>query len=278
MTAETPKPNRPWWLRGIRLFIIVLVMYLIVLVIALCFENTLVYLPQGAESWSPKPHDRVEDITIPTTDAGPIHAWWFPPNDPNNQNVLLYCHGKGGNLSHRGRHIIEMQSRLDGPGVLIFDYPGFGKSTGRLSEANSYAGTHAAYDWLVQEKKIDTSNIILLGESLGGGVAAELAVTKPCRKLVMCCTFTRLPVAAAHKFWWLPCDLLMRNRFNSLDRIRKFQGELLIVHGTADDTIPFWQGKQLFDDATTPTKQLIQLDGARHCDYLYESFLNELKK
>ena len=278
MNGQSQNPKRPWWMRVLRLLAIIVICYLVVVVVALCFENTLVYLPQGADSWSAKPHDQVEDIGIPTTDHGPIHAWWFPRTNPSNDRVVLYCHGNGGNLSHRGRHIVDMQNRLDGPGFLIFDYPGFGKSTGNLSEAGCYAGTHAAYDWLVNTKQFDPSNIILLGESLGGGVAVELAMTKPCRKLVMCCTYTRIPDAAAHRFWWLPCRLLMRNRFDSVERIKSFQGQLLVVHGTLDKTIPFDQGQALYDAATTPTKQFFRLDDARHCDYMDAAFLKELKK
>ncbi len=254
------------------------IVYLVVLIGALSFENTLVYLPQGADSWSPKPNDQVEDIQLSTADHGPIHAWWFPPTNPNNDRVVLYCHGNGGNLSHRGRHIVDMQNRLDGPGFLIFDYPGFGKITGSFSESGCYAATHAAYDWLVNTKQIAPSNIILLGESLGGGVAVELAMTQPCRKLVICCTYTRIPDAAAHRFWFLPCRLLMRNHFDSVERIKSFQGQLLVVHGTLDATIPFAQGQALFDAATTHTKQFFRLEGAKHCDYMDDALLNELKK
>jgi uncharacterized protein len=271
------KVNRPLWVKGLRLLAVLLVTYLVIVVVALCFENTLVYLPSGADSWSPKPNEQVQDIELKTAEHGTIHAWWFPPSDPKNELVVLYCHGKGGNLSHRGRHIVQMQSRLDGCGVLVFDYPGFGKSHGKLSETGCYAGTHAAYDWLVNEKQVSPANIVVLGESLGGGVAAELAVTRPCRKLVMCCTFTRLPDAAAHRFWFLPCHWFMRNRFDNLARIKTYEGELLVCHGTADDTVPFAQGEQLFDAATTPNKSFIRLDGARHCEYMDDAFLKAIK-
>jgi pimeloyl-ACP methyl ester carboxylesterase len=224
------------------------------------FETTLVHSPRGGpESWEPKPTDRIEDVTF-SADGRTVHAWWLPPPSPERP-VVLYCHGKGGNLSNRGRVMTELQHRL-GCGVLQFDYPGYGKSDGFPTEPACYAAADAALDWL-QAADIPADRVVLLGESLGGGVAVELASRRDCRAVVLVCTYTTLPAAAATRFWFLPCDALMSNRFDSVAKLKRVKCPVLVAHGTADDRIPFAQGEALFAAANEP-KRFVRLDGCGH--------------
>src|SRR5262245_13698348 len=130
-------------------------------------ENLLVFRPRRhTDDWRPPPDDRVQDVTLPLPDGPRIHAWWCPVADWRpTQGAMLYCHGNAGNLSHRGAGVGHWRRELGLP-VLIFDYPGYGKSEGRPTEAGCYAAAAAAYDWLVQTQQIPAGRLVLYGGSL----------------------------------------------------------------------------------------------------------------
>ena len=161
--------------------------------------------------------------------------------------------------------------------VLIFDYPGFGKSEGSPSEHGCYAAADAAYDWLTEKQGIAGGHIVLLGKSLGGGVAIDLASRRPHRALVLMMTFTSVPDVAQRKFFWLPVRWLMRNRFESLDKLEHCTRPVFVVHGTADRLVPFEHGEHLFAAAKGP-KQFVALEGVRHEICPDENLLRELRR
>ncbi len=119
-----------------------------------------------------------EEVSIVTSDSEKITAWWIPAQ--NERGVLLFCHGNAGNISHR-IDSIDIFNRL-GLSVLIFDYRGYGKSTGRPSEEGTYRDGEAAWRYLVDVQKKKPEKIILFGESLGGAVAAEIAFASQVRR------------------------------------------------------------------------------------------------
>lgn len=266
MSLQPPPPprNRPFWVKALRMLGFVIGTYLAVVLVAKCFETRLIHMPSDSADWSPNPA-LVEDVTFPSADGNTIHAWWLPP-PAGSRRVVLYCHGKAGNLSHRGGLMQEFQKQL-GCGVLQFDYPGYGKSTGWPVEEACHAATDAAFDWLTA-KGFAPGEVVLFGESLGGGVASELATKQPVRGLVMCCTYTTIRDAAAHRFFWLPCHQVMSARFDSLGNMPRVNCPVVVIHGTADDTIPCGQGEALFEAANEP-KRLVRLEGARHCQWCY---------
>jgi fermentation-respiration switch protein FrsA (DUF1100 family) len=149
--------------------------------------------------------------------------------------------------------------------VLIFDYPGYGRSTGKPSESGCYAAADAAYDWLVHEKGVAPEKIVLHGGSLGGGVAVELATRRRYRALILVGTFTSIPDMAAQLYPWLPARWFIRNRFESLNKIARTEGRVFIAHGTADSFIPFAMAEQLFAAAPEP-KAFLPLVGHDHND------------
>src|SRR5262249_48754949 len=145
-------------------------------------EDSFLFHPvRSNEYWLEPPADiAVQDVWLRAADGTRIHAWWFP--SPQSQGTLLFCHGNAGNLSQRTNTILSLQQAL-GESVLIFDYPGFGRSEGKPSETACYAAADAAYDWLTQSQQIVPERIVLFGESLGGGVATDLAVRRQHRAL-----------------------------------------------------------------------------------------------
>jgi fermentation-respiration switch protein FrsA (DUF1100 family) len=260
-TANPPPGRRSWKRRLVRPLGTLLACYLGVIIVLLALENSLVYHPVRAiQDWCEPPNPRVRDVELRTADGTPIHAWWCPWQ--GSRGAVLYCHGNAGNLSHRAGSVAELQQVLH-ESVLIFDYPGYGRSGGRPSEQGCYAAAGAAYDWLVEKQKVPPERILLYGGSLGGGVAVDLASRRPHRALVLLRTFTSMPAVAQGLYPWLPVRLLMRNRYDNLAKIGRCRGPVFIAHGTDDRLVPFALGRRLFEAANEP-KLFFRMEGGDH--------------
>jgi hypothetical protein len=238
------------------------------------FENHFVYFPTtAAEDWIETPSLTHEDVALALPDGTTIHAWWCPK--PGADGAILYAHGNAGNLSHRHETFRLLQDRLN-VSILAFDYPGYGKSGGQPSEAGCYAAGQAALDWLTTADGVPANRVILYGESLGGGVATELATRQPCRALVLFRSFCSVPDVARDTFPLLPARLLMRNRFNSLAKIRTLRMPIFINHGDADTIIRVDHARRLNDAAPEP-KYLYIDPGVDHNDPVTPAFLDALR-
>jgi pimeloyl-ACP methyl ester carboxylesterase len=267
------KPKRSWPRRLLRLVVFAACIYVGVILLLAIFENWLVYFPTSAQNdWTPPPSPEIKDIELISADGTGIHAWWWPAAD--SKGAILYCHGNAGNLSSRGQALVNLRKIL-GESILIFDYPGYGKSEGRPSEKGCCQAADAAYDWLI-EHKIDPEKIVIYGGSLGGGVAVDLASRKKHRALVLAKTFTSLPDVAQRLHPWLPVRWFMRNRFDNLGKIGRCTSPVFIVHGTADSLVPFEQSQRLFAAANEP-KQFMPIDGGDHNDPLPGEFIQKLQ-
>lgn len=253
----------------------VALVYLGVLLLLLLFENWMVYKPlRASDDWAPAPSSEIQDVELNCADGTRIHGWWLPC--PVAKGALLYCHGNAGNLSHRGSSMLKLREILN-RSVLIFDYPGYGKSAGRPSEAGCYQAGEAAYNWLTEKQKVEPRDILLYGGSLGGGVAVELARTKPHRGLVLVKTFTSIPDVGAGLYPWLPVRWLARNRFDNLAKIKECTQPVFIIHGDADQLIPFEHGKKLFAAANEP-KVFYSVAGSDHNDGLPDAAFVALRE
>jgi fermentation-respiration switch protein FrsA (DUF1100 family) len=176
---------------------------------------------------------------------------------------MLIAHGNGGNLTHR-RDLLEILHEL-GVSAMIFDYRGYGRSSGSPTEGGILADARAARGWLAERAGVREADVVLFGESLGGGVMVDLAAADGARALVLESTFTSLPDVAAFHYPWLPVRLLMRTKLNSAAKIAGYHGPLLQFHGDADTIIPLAIGERLFEAAGEP-KQLVVIRGADHND------------
>jgi fermentation-respiration switch protein FrsA (DUF1100 family) len=233
-------------------------------------ERRMVFQPASvAKAWFPPENPLTRDVWFPTPNGRKLHGWWLPPARPDAGAILL-AHGNGGNISHRSRIAAKLQSTL-GTGVLLFDYPGYGRSAGKPSEAGCYAAGETAYRWLIDEAEIPAHRIVLFGESLGGGTAVELATRVEHRALVLLFTFTSLPAAAKFHFPRLPVNFLMRFKFDNLKKIPRCRRPVFIAHGTADEIVPFAHGEALFAAANEP-KAFFRMDGFTHNILLDEPF------
>jgi fermentation-respiration switch protein FrsA (DUF1100 family) len=161
--------------------------------------------------------------------------------------------------------------------VLIFDYPGYGRSTGQPTEAGCYAAGEACWTWLTETKQVPPEQVILHGESLGGATAIDLASRHPCRAVVTRGAFSSFPDIAQHAVPWLPARWLVRNQMDNAGKIGKVAAPVVIAHGTADEVVPFSQGERLFAAAREP-KRLVPLHGFGHNTRPGPGFYRDLRE
>jgi len=239
----------------------------------LALENSLIYFPSvyPSGSWTPKGLN-FEDAWFEALDGTKLHGWYLPQLQP--RAVVLFAHGNAGNLSDRADILDVLVNQLK-LSVLIFDYRGYGRSQGTPSEAGVLSDGRAARQWLAERAGIGESEIVLMGESLGGAVMVDLAAKDGARALILENTFSSLPEVASFHYPWLPAKTLMRTRFNSLAKIGDFHGPLIQIHGDADTIVPFQLAKRLFDAANEP-KQLVVITGGDHNDPRTTAFVKAL--
>jgi uncharacterized protein len=232
-------------------------------------ENGLVFHPMPSDGKSARPP--IQDVELRCADGVQVHARWHP--HPKETGVLLYCHGNAGNLEQRGElmnHFGESLKRS----VLIFDYPGFGRSTGTPTESGCYASAEAAYEWLRSVKGIAPERIVICGESLGGGVAVDLASKRPQQALVLIRTFTSVPDVG--KTFVSSAPAIMVNRFDSLKKIGTCPAPIFLAQADRDRVISFEQGERLREACKAPVR-FYRLQGLDHNDPLPAEFFRELR-
>ncbi len=204
---------------------------------------------------------RVTDVWMTTEDGVRIHGW--KSGDLTASPVILFLHGNAGNITHRADRVSGLVGQ--GLGVLIIDYRGYGQSEGEPDEEGLYADARAAHDHLVVVEGVSPSRIVILGRSLGGAVAVNLATERTVAALIVESSFTSASDMAMEMFGPLPVHLLARSRFDSEDKVGRLAVPKLFMHGDRDDVVPHWMGKKLFDTASGP-KEWVELAGADHND------------
>ncbi len=198
-----------------------------------------------------------EDVTIPVGNHT-THGWFIPVKP--ERGVVLYCHGNDGNMA---THLGAVRICRDlGFSVLLFDYGGFGASTGHPSEKRSYADAEAMWRWLTGTRQVSPGQIVVWGTSFGGGTAAELATrTKPAA-VVLESTYLSIPKAAFRDYPWFP-TFLVRHRFDNERKMDRLTSPLLVIHSLDDELYPFEHGQRLYELANSP-KQFLEIRGD-HC-------------
>jgi pimeloyl-ACP methyl ester carboxylesterase len=227
------------------------------------------------KEWLPPPPGAVDfEVRAPGGEA--IGARWHAPTGwaPSDGAILL-SHGNGGNLSGRSwqpelwwRHGFKQA-------MLLYDYPGYGRTAGIPTEVGCYAAGEACYRWLTEEKKVAPQDILLLGESLGGAVAIELATRLPHRAVITMGTFTSIPDMARYRFPFLPAHWLVRSQFDNRAKAPKVR--MLIAHGTADSVIPVGQAYRLHE-AAAPGSRLLVIEGLGHAPPESNQFFDAVRE
>lgn len=202
-----------------------------------------------------------EDVQI-----GGLHGW-FVPSSKKTKKVILLCHGNAGNISNR-RQIIEYLRKV--ANVFIFDYSGYGKSTGSPTESVICQDGQKAYDWL-RSQGFRSKDIVLYGISLGGGVASYLAAHNKSHCTVLQSTFSGIDD-------FLPSGLKMLFPFfPNREYIRKTRSPVLVVHSKQDEIVPYLYGKRLYD-CIDGEKEFFEITGGHNDPNLSEDYLYVLSK
>ena len=236
----------------------------------LFFQQTrFIFFPSSAIETTPEFFNLdYQEVWLPVkTKSGEVermHGWWIPASQPNAQ-VLLYLHGNGINIGANVAHANRFH-RL-GFSVLLPDYRGYGRSEGTFpTEASVYQDAAVAWDYLVQERKIQPEQIFLYGHSLGGAVAIDLAVKQPdAAGLIVESSFTSIRDIVDYQSIYriFPIDLILNQRFDSIRKVRSLALPVLFIHGTADLRVPATMSQQLYEAAPQP-KQLVLIPDAGH--------------
>lgn len=227
-------------------------------------EPRMIYFPGPPPAHSPADAGlRFEEVNFSTRDGQTLMGWWLPARD-SDAPVLLYFHGNAGTREDRLEILQGMVNA--GFSVFIFDYRGYGGSSGRPSEAGLILDGEAAFDWL--DRRTRGGPVFLLGHSLGGAVAAQTALTRNSAGLILESAFTSVPEMARRTlpFPQALLRILVKTQFNNRAALRRYQGPLLILHGDMDEVVPFWMGGALFEEATTAEKRFQAVAGGHHND------------
>lgn len=204
-----------------------------------------------------------EEVTLASSDGTRLHGWYLP--HPKAAYTLLFFHGNGGNISHRG-DTLAIFHRL-GLNVFIIDYRGYGRSEGEPDEQGLYRDARAAWHHLVQQRQLAPQRVILFGRSLGGAVALDLATQVQPAGLILESTFSTAREMAAELFPLFSSLIVLRYDFNNSAKIARVHSPLLMLHSPQDEIIPYRLGRKLYAAAAAP-KQFVELQGGHNDGFL----------
>jgi len=235
-----------------------------VLALAWVFQRQLIYLPSGG---APSAEDAsaagAEEVALATEDGLELRAWFVPAATGEAAGTVVVFPGNAGNRAARAP-LAGALSRA-GLSVLLVDYRGYGGNLGSPSEAGLLVDGRAAVAYVSGRPDVDPDRVVLLGESLGAGVASALAVEHPPRALVLRSPFTSLADAAGVHYPFLPAGLLLRDRYRVEEQVARYPGPVLVVAGEHDTIVPPAQSRRVADAAAGPSRFTI-VPGADHND------------
>lgn len=225
-------------------------------------DELLLFQPRKFPKGDWQPHGLTfTDVWMNSADGTKIHGWYCPAEE--SKAVILYCHGNGGNVAGRAATLRFLQQKMN-VSVLMFDYRGYGRSEGKATVAGALSDAEAARGELVKVAKVSESDIVLMGRSIGGAIAIQLAADKPPRGLILESPFSSLREVAYEHFpklaWLAP-----KNKLDSMRAISLIRCPLLQSHGDADRVISYESGRRLFAAANEP-KHFVTMAGIDHND------------
>lgn len=229
-------------------------------------QPRMIYFPVSTLDSTPKDwgHE-FEDVYLQTSDGIQLHGWFIP--GPGARKTVLFFHGNAGNISHR-RESIEIFLRLN-LNVFIIDYRGYGKSQGKPNEKGTYADGDAAWDHLVNVRKIKPSDILIFGRSLGGAVATHLAARSRPAALIVESAFSSARDMASIVLPLLSYIVILRFNYDTAAIIKNVNCPVLVIHSKDDEIIPYRLGLKIYQSAKQPKSHLVLRGG--HNDGFYVS-------
>lgn len=249
---------------------IILLIYLGLTALIYFKQSSLVFLPEIDRSFRGSPADiglKFSPLKLATADGETLDGWFVPAGTKREtRGLVIFFHGNAGNIGHRLDYLSMFHDL--GLATLIVDYRGYGRSSGTPTEEGTYLDAAAVWRHATQALEIPAARIVLFGESLGGGVAAQLAGGNRPGALVLASTFTSVPDMGADLYPLLPIRLLAHIHYDSLARLSQITCPLLVIHSRNDDIIPFTHGQRLFDAGHQP-KQFLEIAGGHNDGFVF---------
>lgn len=247
--------------------------YFIFLLFLFLFQRNIQYLPSG----------RIFDISnyslvgfsqeiLTTQDSIKILSWYKKPS-LSEKKIILYFHGNAGNIADRAHKLSSFSK--DGFGIMAISYRGYSGSEGSPTESGLICDAQAALEFLFN-KGYKEEDIILFGESLGSAVAVQLATKYNFAALILESPFSSIVSVARKDYWFVPLNLLVKDKFESVKVVSRITSPILIIHGTNDKVVPYDEAQKLYK-AINSKKKLITVDEAGHLDFRKEFLLKEVR-
>ena len=250
----------------------IIIAYIVVIIFVYFYQRNLLYHPSENNYQNDTIQFNHQEIFIKVNDEIKLKSWIIN-KDLKNFKTLVFFHGNAGDLSNRIYKLNELD-KLN-INILLISWRGFSGNEGYPTEKNLYEDAEAAIKWL-NKKKVSNSQIILYGESLGTGVAVEIASKNNFNSIILESPFTSIENSAKIYYPYLPVSFLLKDRYDSISKIKKINSPILIMHGRKDDIVPFFMGKKLFEKANSP-KDSYFTDIDDHMMEFNSQLLNKIK-
>ena len=255
------------------ILLIFILIYLFILISTYLFQRNLLYHPTENNYSGDQLLVSVEKIKIKTKDNIELLSWYHNKNN-NDYKTILFLHGNAGTLEnriHKINHFKDMNINF-----LLVAWRGFSGNKGKPTEKNLYEDARSALQWL-ESKGIKENNIIIYGESLGTGVATEIAQNQNFAGIILESPFTSMIEAGKDKYPYLPVKFLLKDKYESEKKIKNIKSPILIMHGKVDNIVPFYMGKKMYELANNPKYSYFSEYDDHMMEY-NEKLLNVLKK
>ena len=227
-------------------------------------QSNMVFYPLTEMDSTPKDWGlSYDDVALRLEDKTKISTWYVP--HPQAEKTILFFHGNGGNISHRGDSIYIFHKLKFN--VLIIDYPGYGDSDGSPSESGLYQSADAAWQYLISDKKVKPENITIFGRSLGGAVAVDLASRVKAGGLILESTFSSARDFVDIAFARWSGLIYLRYKFDSLSKVKRITSPVLVIHSPDDEIIPFELGQRLFENIESE-KAFLEIRGGHNDGFM----------
>ena len=250
----------------------IIIAYIVVIIFVYFYQRNLLYHPSENNYQNDTIQFNHQEIFIKVNDEIKLKSWIIN-KDLKNFKTLVFFHGNAGDLSNRIYKLNELD-KLN-INILLISWRGFSGNEGYPTEKNLYEDAEAAIKWL-NKKKVSNSQIILYGESLGTGVAVEIASKNNFNSIILESPFTSIENSAKIYYPYLPVSFLLKDRYDSISKIKKINSPILVMHGRKDDIVPFFMGKKLFEKANSP-KDSYFTDIDDHMMEFNSQLLNKIK-
>ena len=232
----------------LQIIITISLIYLSVLFFLFFFQRSLLYHPNENNYFGDKLKVDIEEVQVKTSDDINLLGW-FHKKDLKKFKTIVYFHGNAGKLEnriHKLNHFKDMDVNF-----LIISWRGFSGNLGKPSEQGLYKDGRSTIDWL-KNMGLAEKDIILYGESLGTGIATQIAQNKKFAGLILETPFTSMVDAAKNAYPYIPVGFLLKDRYENDRKIKNIHIPVLVLHGEVDQIVPFRMGKKIYEIANQP--------------------------